>query len=343
MSRRHRGEEGRIRHPARAGRAGVLASAVMAVLGVALGAAGAYMAGRGAAAEAGRWPAPGQFELREGPASRSERVFAERDRIVAALRAGAEPERFAPPALPPGRPKIIVIFDDMGLDPAAFGRVMALPGPLTLSFLPYAEDAQSMIDRARAAGHEILLHLPMEPDGPDDPGPNALRANMTGAELLSALAWNLSRLEGYSGVNNHMGSRMTRHEAAMKTVLSVLDERGLYFVDSVTTSKSAAAEAGRAVGARVFARDVFLDPEAGPETVVRQLALVERIARETGYAVAICHPRHDTLVALGPWLTSAPARGFELATTAALLEMDDAWSDNAQAAADDGEARNSAR
>lgn len=310
----------------------------MAALGVALGAAGAYMAGRGATAEAGRWGPPVAFELREGPA-RATNVFREREKVVAALQAGAEPERFTPPALPPGRPKIIVIFDDMGLDPAAFERVMALPGPLTLSFLPYAQDAQRMIDRARAAGHEILLHLPMEPDGPQDPGPNALRTNMTGTELLSALAWSLSRIEGYSGVNNHMGSRMTRHEAAMKTVLSVLDSRGLYFIDSVTTSGSVAAEAGRAVGARVFARDVFLDPEAGSETVMRQLALVERIARQTGYAVAICHPRPDTLVALGPWLTSAPARGFELATTAALLEVDKAWSDKAlTAVADEGAA-----
>ncbi|MBB5520053.1 divergent polysaccharide deacetylase family protein [Amphiplicatus metriothermophilus] len=336
MNRRHKGGGGRVRprRAARAGWAGLVASAVMAALGVAFGAVGAYMAGRGAIAEAGRWTPPAPFELRDGPA-RSSGVFDEREKVVAALRAGAEPERFAPPALPPGRPKIIVIFDDMGLDPAAFENVMALPGPLTLSFLPYAQGAQAMVDRARAAEHEILLHLPMEPDGPVDPGPNALRANMTGAELLSALAWNLSRIEGYSGVNNHMGSRMTRHEAAMKTVLSVLDERGLYFIDSVTTAGSVAAEAGRAVGARVFARDVFLDPEAGPETVVRQLALVERIARETGYAVAICHPRPDTLAALGPWLTSAPARGFELATTAALLEVDDAWSQDGRVAAAD--------
>lgn len=57
--------------------------------------------------------------------------------------------------------------------------------------------------------------------------------------------------------------------------------------------------------------------------VKSQLALVERIARETGYAVAIGHPRKETLEVLGPWLTSAPARGFDLVPASALLTIDE--------------------
>jgi hypothetical protein len=148
---------------------------------------------------------------------------------------------------------------------------------------------------------------------------------MTGSAFLAALNWNLSRFDGYVAVNNHMGSRLTQDMSAMKTVLSLLDEKELFFVDSLTTSRSVASAAGRAVGADVYARDVFLDASKSEASVMAQLALIERIARETGFAVAICHPRKDTLAAVGPWLTSAPARGFQIETVAALPELAKNW------------------
>lgn len=312
----------------------------MAIAGIVIGAGGAYVAGRGAAAEAARGFS-GATSLREARSPPGSDVFAARARLVASLITGGAPERFAPPKPVSGKPKIIVVFDDMGLDRRAFDAVMKLPGPLTLSFLPYAENAQPLVDRAAAAGHEIMLHLPMEPNGEEDPGPNALKVGMTGAGLLGALDWNLHRLSGYAGVNNHMGSRFTADEASMKTVLSVLAEQGLFFLDSITTGESIAPQAGAAVGATVFTRDVFLDPEAGAETVMRQLALVERIAAETGYAVAICHPRPDTLAVIGPWLTSAPSRGFELATASSLINIGAAWASagDQMAAAEPGQIR----
>lgn len=306
------------------GQAGLFASIVVAIVGLVLGAAGAYSSGRGAAARA-----TAAYEdatpLRDGPTRASEAAaFAGRNDVVARLAESEAPERIAPPAASP-RPKIILIFDDMGPDRAAFESVMALPGPLTLSFLPYADGLQPMADRARAEGHAAMLHLPMEPDGPEDPGPHSLHSAMAASRLLSELAWNLDRFTGFVAVNNHMGSRFTRNDAAMRTVLSVLSERGVFFVDSKTSAGSRASEAGAAVGAPVFLRDVFLDPDAGQDLVRRQLALAERIARETGFVVAIAHPRADTLAVVGPWLTSALERGYDLATVEALPELDKAW------------------
>lgn len=297
--------------------AGVLASIVVALVGVVVGAAGAYSSGRGAAARAAIEDAK---PLREGAAI----VFSGRQDQIAQAIVGARPERIAPP--PQGaRPKIILIFDDMGPDSAAFERVTALPGPLTLSFLPYADGIQSLADKAKAQGDAVMLHLPMQPDGHEDPGPHSLQTTMTAARLLAELDWNLARFNGYVAVNNHMGSKFTRDDVAMRTVLSVLHERGVYFIDSKTGADSRASEAGAAVGAQVFSRDVFLDPEAGQDLVRTQLALAERIAQTTGFVVAICHPHPDTLAVVGPWLTTAPERGFDLATVEALPELDRAW------------------
>lgn len=246
-----------------------------------------------------------------------------RSELIAKIAAAGAPERLIAPLMDSrgtGRraPRLIVIIDDMGLDRNAFEEIMSLPGPVTLSFLPYARNIQPLVDEASARGDDILLHLPMEPAGSADPGPGSLKIDMKSDELFKALSWNLGRFEGYVGVNNHMGSRFTRNEQAMKRVLSYLDQRGLFFIDSLTTGASVALDAGASVGADVYARDVFLDSEPGRSNVQRQLDLAERIAQKTGYAIVICHPRRDTLDVIGPWLTTAPARGFELATVSSL-------------------------
>lgn len=320
--RRFRAAASRLAPPNRgfrAGNAGLIATVAIAFAGVAVGAVSAYLGERGAGAAA--MSAAASPDRTAAP---EDAALAERDRIVAEILAAAAPERLSPPRGGPAygrslaaasaiRPKIVIIIDDMGIDRKASERAIALPGPLTFSFLPYARGVEEIAAAARNAGGEVMLHLPMEPEGAEDPGPHALYAAMTGSDFVKALDWNLGRFDGYVGVNNHMGSKLTADIAAMKTLLGYLDHKGVFFLDSVTTSGSAVRSAARDLGVRTYARDVFLDAQTGSEDAVRtQLALTERIARETGYAVAIGHPRKETLNVLGPWLTTAPARGFDL-------------------------------
>jgi polysaccharide deacetylase 2 family uncharacterized protein YibQ len=308
----------------RSGSAGLVATCAMAAAGLAIGAVGGYFDDWSAPAPAAaRYAA--SLDLRDAPLAGSTQAFGARARIVERVLSGGAPERFLPPHIAADRPRIILILDDIGPDRAAFERVMGLPGPLTLSFLPYTNDAQPLADRALAKGHAIMLHLPMEPAGSADPGPRALESGMSGEEFAATLDWNLARLSGYVGVNNHMGSRLTRDEGAMKTLLAALAGRDLFFLDSLTTGQSRAGKAGAAVGAKVYARDVFIDAEESKAAMVAQLALVEDIAARTGFAVAIAHPRPATLDVIGPWLTSAPARGFRLDTVEALSRLEAAW------------------
>lgn len=284
--------------------------------GAALGLFAAFATGNLSRAEAAHLYAA-RLDLRDAPLTSADAATGPRADLIAQILAGEALPAEAVPA-PPARPKLFIIFDDMGVDRAAFARVIELPGPLTLSFLPYAPDLDAQAAAARAAGDDVLLHLPMEPRGGADPGPRSLRLDMGAERLFETLAFNLEQFDGYVGVNNHMGSRFTRDEAAMKRVLAMLRDRGLFFIDSLTTGDSAALSAGAAVGAEVFVRDVFLDAEPGGEAVRRQLALAEEIAARTGYAIVICHPRAETIAAVGPWLTTALARGFELAGASSL-------------------------
>jgi len=219
-----------------------------------------------------------------------------------------------------GRPMIAVIIDDMGVDRKGSARAIRLPGPLTMSFLTYAGSLKAQAEAARKAGHEIMIHVPMEPD--DDgayPGPKSIRRDLSGIELRRRLDWALGRLENYVGINNHMGSRFTTYGPGMAVVLAELKRRGLLFVDSRTSPKTVGAEIARRLSVPFAERDVFLDDDPSAESVARQLTSLERIASEKGYAIAIGHPHDATLGVLENWLPSVASRGFVLVPVSAIV------------------------
>src|SRR3990172_819651 len=59
-------------------------------------------------------------------------------------------------------PAIALIVDDMGYRHRDGQRVLALPYPLTYSFLPHAPSSRELAERAHLLGRDVLLHLPME-------------------------------------------------------------------------------------------------------------------------------------------------------------------------------------
>ena len=236
----------------------------------------------------------------------------------------ASPHRLGPVEradLTPARPKLAIVIDDLGLDRAAFEAVNALPGQLTLSFLPYGAEAQSMLN-AIDPRHEAMLHLPMEPRVLKDlAGPDMLRVADDPVTVKAQLARNLGKLYGYKGVNNHTGSRFTADAERMAVVLEQLDNRGLFFLDSLTTGRAVAAQIAGDLGARVIERDFFLDADHARLSVAGVIAQLEAAAmraEDQGAAIVIGHPYPETLAALADWLPQAEARGIELVTASEL-------------------------
>lgn len=217
------------------------------------------------------------------------------------------------PTDPRGTPMIAIIIDDLGLNARRAERVAALPGPLTLAFIPYGEGLDIQTTLAAAAGHEIFLHLPMQPvSGSENPGPHALTEALDAAAFAAELAWNLDRFGGYVGVNNHMGSLLTQDSEAMAVVMAELDRRGLVFVDSMTSAASVAYDTALRQGVPVARRDVFLDNVPETAAIDAQLDKLEALARSQGYAIAIGHPHDATIAALAAWLPDALRRGLVL-------------------------------
>lgn len=218
-----------------------------------------------------------------------------------------------------GRPLVAIVIDDLGLDRKRSARAASLPGPLTLAWLPYAGEVSKQAAAARAAGHEILLHAPMQPEGRENPGPNALTVDLSVAEIERRLNSYLALLPEAAGFNNHMGSRFTADARAMAPVVAEAKARGLLFLDSRTSGRSVAGDLARDAGVPTAWRDVFLDNEQNGDYVRARLAEVEAAARRHGAAIAIGHPHEATLEALEPWLRGLAARGFTLAPVSAVI------------------------
>lgn len=224
-----------------------------------------------------------------------------------------------PGRLPTDRPAIAVVIDDLGVDRKRSARIVTLPGPLTLAWLPYAQDLREQAKAARAKGHELLLHIPMEPSVKADPGPGALLVGLAQDEILRRFAAALASFDGYVGVNNHMGSRFTADRAAMAPVLAEVQRRGLLWLDSRTTPTSAAPGLAREMKLPFAGRDVFLDNVETVAAVRAQLAKTEAVARQQGVAIAIGHPHDATFEALAGWLPELQKRGFTLVPVSAIV------------------------
>lgn len=223
-------------------------------------------------------------------------------------------------AVPDGRPMIAVVIDDVGLDRARSRRAMALPAPVTIALMAYADEGRAQAAHARRAGHELLVHIPMEPGDPnEDPGPNALLSGLPPAEFARRLEWNLSQFAGYVGVNNHMGSKLTGDPEALEPVMAALKRRGLMFLDSRTSGDTHGLAVARRFGVPAVERNVFLDHDTSPIAVRAALVRVEDLAQKNGFAIAIGHPKDVTLDALEEWLPDVKARGFAVVPLTAIV------------------------
>ena len=222
------------------------------------------------------------------------------------------------------RPRVAVILSGLGLSSAATeAAIQDLPSEVTLAFQPFADNIQQWIQLSRAAGHEVLLNLPMEPvDFPaNDPGPRALFVTLSPDENQDRMRWALSRVSGYVGVVNHMGSRFTTSRDAMQPILAELKARGLLFVDARSAARSVATVLASEMEVPRAINDRFLDNrEVSRATVDARLAEVEQIARSAGVSIAIGQAFPVTLERIRAWAATLEGKGIALVPISAVVD-----------------------
>lgn len=216
-------------------------------------------------------------------------------------------------------PKIAIVIDDVGIDLKRSVRAIALPKEVTLSFLAYANNIKEQTKKARDKGHELLVHVPMEADSGKNPGLKALLVKSSDKDLKEHLQWHLSQFDGFIGINNHMGSKFTASKEPLQKIMADIKARNLFFLDSKTTGKSLVPALAKECKVPCIERDVFLDHDPSLKAIETQLKLLEDVAQKNGLAIAIGHPKEETLKALEKWIPTLSKKGYNLVPLSALI------------------------
>jgi polysaccharide deacetylase 2 family uncharacterized protein YibQ len=226
-------------------------------------------------------------------------------------------------------PMVALIIDDMGYDRRVAKRLLEIDAPITFSILPYGPFNQDIVAAARAKGHEIMLHLPMEPNEfpTVSAGPGALLIHMKSSELVAQLLEDIDQVPGLVGVNNHMGSRLSTSSEHMDQIFSVLRDKGLFYIDSRTTADTIARSSAAQQHLPFAERDIFIDHYDDPDFIRSQFERLIKRAQRQGYAVAIGHPHAYTLKALQEHL---PALKKKVRLVPASMLVHTVWQDESQ-------------
>ena len=224
---------------------------------------------------------------------------------------------YARPFTDDGRPKIALVIGGLGLNPDQTRQAIdALPPEVTLSFSPYAENLQALIDRARAAGHEVMVEIPMEPlDYPDnDPGPYTLLSSAQTGEIQNKLDWLMSRATGYFAVTNAFGSKFLSQERAMAPFVQALRQRGVGFIDD-------GQAAGRGSGLHRASLGPKIDADLDGDAIDSQLLALEALALQSGSAAGVGSAYPLTVAQVQKWAVAVRDRGYALAPASALMAL----------------------
>ncbi len=218
-------------------------------------------------------------------------------------------------------PAISIIIDDLGYRRLDGLRAIELPGPIAYAILPHTPFATRLAAIAFKLDKEVLLHVPMQSDVAEkNLGPGALTSSMSRREMHAILEAGLASVPHVSGINNHMGSSLTRELRPMEWVMEWMRSNGrLYFVDSLTSAQSVALRTARDVGLQAIGRDVFLDPTPDSQIIERQFQRLTEIARDQGTGLAIGHPYPETLAVLRRVLLKPSYYGVELVSVRELI------------------------
>ena len=205
-----------------------------------------------------------------------------------------------PPPLMTGKPKVVIIMDDLGRNFERAKEVINLGIPVTFAILPGETFATDIALLAARSGYEVMIHLPMEPHSypATNPGDDALLLGQSKKEIAQRVRAYFKKVPYATGANNHMGSRFTEFEAGMAVVLEIMHEKGMFFVDSRTTGRSVVKNVAGEIGVPYAIRDIFLDNVADVDEIGQQIMKLVQLAEKRGRAVGICHPYPETLEAL---------------------------------------------
>jgi polysaccharide deacetylase 2 family uncharacterized protein YibQ len=222
-----------------------------------------------------------------------------------------------------GKPQIAIVVTGLGLNASGTtSAIDTLPPAVTLAFAPYGKTVGGAASTARAAGHEILLEVPLEPfDYPEsDPGPDTLLTGTAPRDNLNKLFTVMGSFGGYVGLINHMGARFTASTADFAPIMEELGARGLGYLDDGSSNRSVARQLAAANTVAFGRADLALDATPARASILDQLKALEQKATDKGSAIGVISALPVSLTTLAEWSKSAEDRGFTLVPVSARMK-----------------------
>lgn len=219
------------------------------------------------------------------------------------------------------RPRIAIVISGLGQSEATTEMaIQSLPGSVTFAFNPYGERLDYWAAKARAAGHEVLLLVPMEPVNypANDPGPETLLTTLPAAQNRERLHWSMERFAGYVGILNLAGSQYTTAVESLRPTLTEIRDRGLMFVDARSSIRSAAFRIAGELDLPRALNNRFIDVQASRADIDRRLDELVKIASTSGFAVGVGQPLPATIERVAVFVREADSRGLAIAPVSAI-------------------------
>jgi uncharacterized protein len=189
--------------------------------------------------------------------------------------------------------QLAIIIDDFGQNRKGVSEILQIKKPLTFAIMPFLDFTRKDALMAHQLGQEVIIHLPMQSAKHDIAawiGPNPIKVSYKYDKIQEIILSSLKSVPFAVGANIHMGSLCSENKYIMSSVIKVLKENNMYFVDSRTSSLSVCKRVAKNTGIRFDERNVFLEAESKSEWYIKkQLRLAGSIAIKKGHAIAIGH------------------------------------------------------
>jgi polysaccharide deacetylase 2 family uncharacterized protein YibQ len=220
-----------------------------------------------------------------------------------------------------GPRQLAIIIDDMGSSLQEARSLAGIGVPLTFSIIPGLRNYREVAAFAASSGIETMIHIPMQSKGWPERRieANGLLVSMPAADITARMDEFIRLIPGAVGANNHMGSEFSEHEDKMRAVLGVLKGKGLFFVDSVTSSATVGIRLAKELDMKSGRRNVFLDNEQNDAYIKGQISQAVQLARKNGRAIAICHPHPATIQTLASVLPELHKQGITIVPASQLV------------------------
>ncbi|WP_338786788.1 divergent polysaccharide deacetylase family protein [Metabacillus sp. FJAT-53654] len=186
---------------------------------------------------------------------------------------------------------VAIVIDDFGNGMKGTEEILSLPIRLTVAVMPFLSTTEKDAKLAYEKGHEVIVHLPMEPLHGKKSwlGPGAITTDLTDEEVRKRVNKAIDAIPHAVGMNNHMGSKVSADKRVMRIILEVCQERGLYYLDSKTTGKSVVATLAKELGVPYLENELFFDEQYTTSHIIKQANLLMNKIDVDNEIIAIGH------------------------------------------------------